>query len=175
MRWITLQQLYEETGVPVRTIQHIRDTEPGVLTVRTRGSTREYAQPACAVALRHREAQKAIRDRGGEIDEGAERARKMAAEADLKELELAERRRELVPAEEARIFTESLVGGFASVAGGRLQQFEREIVATKDAADARRLTQRMTTELMQGAQDYAETLEQEANDGPTADDLPAAA
>jgi hypothetical protein len=94
--------------------------------------------------------------------EADERARKLRAEADLKELELSERRRALVPIAEAETFLDSFVGGFAAVAAGRLQTFERDIVQAKGAGDARRLTQRMHAALMAGAQEYADAVEAEA-------------
>lgn len=98
------------------------------------------------------------------LDEGKERARKVRAEADLKELEVAERRRQMIPASELEEFCESFVGGFAAVAAGRLQRFEREIVKASTAGEARRITQQIHTALMEGAQAYAQQLDAEAEE-----------
>lgn len=96
MRWISLNQLAEETGLAVRTLQYIRAQEPSVLTTRQRGKLLEYKQPDCAVALRKREADKALRDAAPEADYESERTRKTRAEASLAELELAKERGRLV-------------------------------------------------------------------------------
>src|SRR4051812_42234040 len=61
-------------------------------------------------------------------DEEEERALKMKAERQLKELELMERAKELVPAADLNEFIERVFGGFAAVVMGRIQRFEREIV-----------------------------------------------
>jgi hypothetical protein len=93
--------------------------------------------------------------------EADERARKLRFEADLKELELQERRAFLVPAEKYREHTESFVGGFAAVAAGQLARFEREIVVADDAPKARKVTQAIHEALMRGSQEYADQLEAE--------------
>lgn len=94
-RWISLNQLAEETGLAVRTLQYIRAQEPSVLTTRQRGKVLEYKAPDCAVALRKREAEKAVQDAmPGDLD--AARTRKANAEAELAELEVAKARGEFV-------------------------------------------------------------------------------
>ncbi|HKV74573.1 MAG TPA: hypothetical protein VJN95_08640 [Gemmatimonadales bacterium] len=85
--------------------------------------------------------------------------RKTAAEADLKELDLAVKRRELVPLEEYQAALDKVIGGFAAVASGRLQQFEREIVAAQTPGDARRITQAIYHALMEGANEFADHTE----------------
>jgi predicted transcriptional regulator len=92
--------------------------------------------------------------------------RKLSVEADLKELQLERERRESLPAEEYHASIRRIVGGFAAVAKGRLSRFEREAVKTVTAPDARRLMDRIRDALLEGAQEVARTLEEEA----TADD-----
>lgn len=93
-RWISLNQLADETGLAVRTLQYIRAQEPAVLTTRQRKAM-EYKQPDCAIALRKREAEKAIADANpGDLDTA--RTRKANAEAELAEIEVAKARGEVV-------------------------------------------------------------------------------
>lgn len=91
--------------------------------------------------------------------EAVERARKLRAEADIKEDERDERRGKLVPVEAYRGRLEEFVGGFAATAAGQLHRFERDIVQCGTAAGARKLTQDIHEALMRGAQDYADTIE----------------
>lgn len=97
-------------------------------------------------------------------DEAKERARKVSAEADLKELEVAERRKALIPVQEFEEFVESLLGGVAAVASGQLQRFEREMVRVASAGEARALTQKMHAALMEGGRQYAQQLDTEAEE-----------
>lgn len=96
--------------------------------------------------------------------ESAERARKMRTEADLKELELEERRGALLPLADFMEQLEAVIGGFASVAAGQLARFERKIVAAKSVGDARRITQEIHAALMAGAREHADRLEAEADE-----------
>jgi phage terminase Nu1 subunit (DNA packaging protein) len=96
IRWIALNQLAEETGLAVRTLQYIRAQEPSVLTVRQRGKVAEYKQPDCAVALRQREADKARREATPTMSLDEARTRKALAEAELAEMEVARARGETV-------------------------------------------------------------------------------
>jgi hypothetical protein len=89
--------------------------------------------------------------------------RKLLAEAELKELELQERRRALIPAEDFDRFLDAFIGGFAAVASGQLQRFEREIVAATSSPAARVITEQIHAALMEGAQEYATQLETEAS------------
>jgi phage terminase Nu1 subunit (DNA packaging protein) len=93
------------------------------------------------------------------IDEAKERARKLRAEADLKELELLVQRREVMPTAVHLQRIEEIAAGFASVANGKLTRFEREIVAVGTPGDARRVTQRIAEALMQGVHEFTERLE----------------
>ena len=93
-RWISLNQLAEETGLAVRTLQYIRAQEPAVLVTRQRKAM-EYRQPDCAIALRKREAEKAVTEANpGDLDTA--RTRKANAEAELAEIEVAKARGEVV-------------------------------------------------------------------------------
>jgi phage terminase Nu1 subunit (DNA packaging protein) len=95
-RWISLNQLAEETGLAVRTLQYIRTQEPSVLTIRQRGKNAEYKQPDCAIALRNREAEKARREAAPTMSLDEARTRKALAEAELAELDVAKARGEFV-------------------------------------------------------------------------------
>ncbi len=93
-RWISLNQLAEETGLAVRTLQYIRAQEPSVLVTRQRKAL-EYKQPDCAIALRKRESEKAVQDANpGDLDTA--RTRKANAEAELAEIEVAKARGDVV-------------------------------------------------------------------------------
>jgi hypothetical protein len=88
--------------------------------------------------------------------------RKLSVEADLKELQLAQLRGELVTIEVHDEQIGRIVGGFAAVAKGQLTRFERDIVRSTTAADARKLTDRIHAALMEGAQGLADDLDAEA-------------
>lgn len=88
-RWVSLNQLAEEVGLSVRTLQYMRAQEPGVLTVRERkGKPAEYLQPACSIALRKREVEKALKESAPAVSLDEARTRKALAEAELAELEV---------------------------------------------------------------------------------------
>lgn len=93
-RWVSLNTLADETGLAVRTLQYIRAQEPAVLTTRQKGKVLEYKQPDCAVALRKREADKAVRESAPAVSLDEARTRKALAEAEMAEFELARVRRE---------------------------------------------------------------------------------
>lgn len=92
-------------------------------------------------------------------DKDAEMARKLAAEASIAELKLEQLRADVVPVQQYRDELERVVGGFAAVAMGRLQRFERDIVAATTPAAARKLVERIQDALMEGAQEFADELE----------------
>lgn len=115
MRWVNLAVLSDETGVPTRTLQHIRRHEAGVLVERTNRGKTEYSQPQCAINLRKREVAKATErlkpDTATETVADAER-RKKSADADLAELRLAQALRELMPVASAIREREREFAGF---------------------------------------------------------------
>lgn len=155
-----LAQLYD---VDRRTVTNWLNEEPPCPST---GAGKERAFSTAAVARWY--ADRAVRHAAattpalGEIVEATERARKVRAEADLKELELAERRRQLIPSDEYQRRLDDFVGGFGATAAGRLTPFERDIVKATDAPAARKITQRIQAALMAGAQEYAELVEAEA-------------
>jgi phage terminase Nu1 subunit (DNA packaging protein) len=94
--------------------------------------------------------------------EANERARKLRAEADLKELELRQKRGELVELAAFEEAIDRIIGGFAAVAAGRLARFEREMVKCTTAGGARKIRERIAAALMEGARGYADEWEAEA-------------
>lgn len=102
------------------------------------------------------------KSKGEDKPKVTEMNRKLAVEADLKELQLQRERGEVVPIEDFDEVTQRLIGGMAAVAAGRLQRFERPIVQSKSAAEARLLTQKIHAALMEGAQEFGRELEAEA-------------
>ena len=104
-------------------------------------------------------------ERAKRKDEGkptTELNRKLGVEADLKELQLAQLRGELVDLEVHREQVDRVVGGFNSVAKGELTRFNREIVRATTAGDAQKLIDRMHEALMRGAQRLADDMEHDA-------------
>jgi hypothetical protein len=95
-------------------------------------------------------------------DEAAQRARDVRLRADLRELELGQRRGQLVAISVYQECLERFVGGFMAVASGQLQRFEREIVSASTPADARKITMALHRALTEGAQSYADRIEAEA-------------
>lgn len=123
--------------------------------------------PAEAIQwLRDRDVEKAAKPAeapAAELVEAVERARKLRAEADLKELDLAERRGQLVQVEIHTETVDKFLGGLVAVASGQLARFEREIIRAATPAEARILTRKIHAALMEGTRDYADLLEAEAD------------
>lgn len=113
-----------------------------------------------ANAWRLEQAAKAAKPRS---DTPRARERRELAEAELKEILVLERRRALVPVEEVEGFVDSFIGGFAAVASGRLQRFERDIVSAATPGAARVITEQIHEQLMAGAQEYRAQIEVEAS------------
>lgn len=139
-------------------------------------SVRKWAQAGCprldsgefVVAevvtwLRQRDVEAERAKAKGDDKPKTELNRKLAAEAELKELQLERERRESVAIADFDEALGRVVGGFASVAKGQLTRFEREIVRATTPADARVLTDRIHTALMEGAQGLADELDTEAD------------
>lgn len=93
----------------------------------------------------------------------SEMNRKLAVEADMKELQFEQMKGNLIPRDTHEAVTSRIAGGFAAVAAGQLARFERPIVQAKTPADARRVTQLIHTALMEGANGLADDLEAEAD------------
>lgn len=99
---------------------------------------------------------------GARAKPASEMHRKIAAEADLKELQVEQLRATLVPAELHAEIVGRIAGGFAAVAAGQLTRFEKKIVQATRAAQARVITQDIHRALMEGAQALASELEDAA-------------
>jgi hypothetical protein len=97
-------------------------------------------------------------------------AQKQLADAEYRRIQIEQLRGSLIEVDVVREEYERFVGGFAAVATGRLQRFEREILQTTSPADARRLTQRMHAALMEGAQEYAAEIETTEDDEASEDE-----
>ncbi|MCE2942182.1 MAG: hypothetical protein ACK51E_11425 [Gemmatimonadota bacterium] len=93
------------------------------------------------------------------IDLAAEQARKARADADLRELDLAERRGELVPVAKYRRELEDVLGRMRAVVSGGLHRFERRIVSCATPGEARRLTRDIEDAICRGGVALADTLE----------------
>lgn len=138
-----------------RVYQHIQAGMPHRL--RGKRTTRIVPREAIAWLIDRAKEFAAPKDGGNSA-----RNRRELAEAELKELDVLERRHALVPIEEFESFTAAVVGALASVASGQLQRFEREIVTADTPAAARKVTEQIHVALMAGTQEYADHLEQEA-------------
>lgn len=90
--------------------------------------------------------------------------RKLDAEAKLKELQLEREQALSVSAEDHEEVVARIAGGFAAVAAGQLQRFERRMVQARTPADARVITQDIHRALMEGAQELAESLDSDADE-----------
>lgn len=169
---VSLTDIAAEMEVTTRTIQnYVRDGMPH----RREKDGPRFVARECQRWRREREIEQAVqkeRDRqtADGLDKDKEQAEKTRVERLIREIDLEERRREVVPIALYRERNETFVGNLAAVTMGQLQRFERDIVRATTAADARRLTQRIQAALMQGAQEYADTLEAEiAATEPTED------
>ena len=100
-RWVSLNQLADETGLAVRTLQYIRAQEPSVLVTRQKGKALEYKQPDCAVNLRVREAEKARREATPTVSWAEARTRKALGEARLVEIEVAQKLAQIITVEDS--------------------------------------------------------------------------
>lgn len=90
---------------------------------------------------------------------------KLKADAERAQLFVEIQRGKLVSVSVFHQVVEMLIGDFTAVAKGQLQQFERDMVKAQKPVDARHLTDRITDELMRGAQRYRETLQKELASG----------
>jgi hypothetical protein len=151
-------QFAKDQGVTIRTVQ--RWLAAGMPCRLVNGERRIRVVDGCTW-VRSWEYERG-RETAATPAEANERGRKLAAEASLRELDLHERRRDLVPLREHEEALEAFVGGFAAVASGQLQRFEKQIVQAVTPAEARAVTTGIHRALMEGAQRYADQLEAEA-------------
>ena len=155
---IPQKELATRLGLTTRQVHNL--AEQGVVPKRVRNGKADYPWPE---SLHKYIAWKIEAARDESFDEAKERARKLRADADLRELELAERRGLLIPADKVQERYEEFLGGFSAVAAGRLQRHERDIVRVSTPGEARALTQTLHRALMEGAQEYASEVEAEAD------------
>lgn len=156
---VSVQEFATDHGV---TSQRVYQWIQAGMPHRSRKSGTRVVRAEANRWIRERDQEQARSETGP--DEAKERARKVKAEADLKELEVAERRKQLIPADEYAVFVENFIGGFAAVASGQLQRFEREMVRAMTPGEARAITQKQQAALMEGARQYAQQLEAEAEE-----------
>lgn len=165
---VSLQEIADVFGKTTETIRLWR--KEGMPT-RMEGGRPRFVIAEC---VQWREEQIRLEERPSISEQEAEaRARKLTAEAALKEAELADRQRRTVPTELFERECDRIFGGFAAVARGQLNRFERDVVAAQTPAEARRLLDAIHDALLRGAQDFADELEaeveSEADDDPEAE------
>jgi phage terminase Nu1 subunit (DNA packaging protein) len=122
----------------------------------------EYVIAEVVTWLRKRDVESAIAKLRTDTRPKGEMNRKLAVEADLKELQLAQLRANLVTLEVHRDVVERVAGGFAAVAKGQLARFKRRYVQCTTPGEAEVINQDIERALMEGAQGLAEELEAEA-------------
>lgn len=130
---------------------------------RKKDGTRIVPKEGIRWIIEHDRAEAKSKEDTGEADEKTERALKIRAERMREELKLAKELSEVVPADLSQEFIGNFLGGFAAVAAGQLGRFERAFVRCETPAEARLLKQKIHRALMEGARDYAEQLEQAAD------------
>jgi Phage DNA packaging protein Nu1 len=157
---ITIEELAETFSVVSDTVRAWRmDGMPSrVISGRPRFVLRE------CIRWRREKDREAGAAAGDGPDEKEQRVRKLKAEADLKEMELAERRGQVIATSVMEETLERLVGGFAAVAMGRLTPFERKIVSCGSAGGAREITDQIKIQLMIGCREYADVWQAEADE-----------
>lgn len=173
VRWITLAQLVAETGLSTRALQYIRQQEPGVLVARERGGKTEYRQPDCATNLRRREREagkRAATPPVQAVDFERARARKMTADAQLAEIEVAKAEGRLVPIEEVVRSGDEVADRLRAVLinlpanyGLRLEE------AGVPAAQAESVLEAIAEELTRAIRQVADDLIEEADRGDSGD------
>lgn len=156
---IHLQEFADDHGVTIRTVTNwIADGMP----YRTVRGERRVVRSEANVWRIERERQRATdKAQGGRLDKDIEMAKRIRVDRQIRELELRKRLGSLIPAEQFDVRIDRIVGGFAAVATGQLQPFEREMGL--EPAAARALTLRIQEALMTGAQELADTLDAEAD------------
>lgn len=148
-RWVSLNQLADETGLAVRTLQYIRAQEPGVLTTRQKGTTLQYKQPDCAISLRAREAKKALAELTAEdLDEAKERAGKIKAERERAELMVAKLRGELAPVAEMDAAVERLATAVRNEVNGLRSRFTLTVIGLTTPQEAAAVLDEMRKQIL---------------------------
>lgn len=157
---VHLQEFADDHGVTVRTVTNwIADGMPH----RTwRGERRVVRSEGNAWRLDKERERAANKAAGGRLDKDVEMAKRIRVDRMIRELELKKRLGSLIPVEQFDVRIDRIIGGFAAVAMGQLQPFEREMGLEPPVARA--LTLRIQEALMQGAQELADQLDAEADE-----------
>jgi hypothetical protein len=134
-RWVSLQQLHAETGVPIRTLNEIRRTDPGVLVIRTNAGALQYEQPSCALRLTERAVRIAVeRIRGNESIAAVEQkqaeadARKAVAAAAIEEMKQGVMARTLIRADDMRAEVGAILGALAAALDTFPSQYAHQVL-----------------------------------------------
>jgi phage terminase Nu1 subunit (DNA packaging protein) len=134
-RWVSLPQLHAETGVPIRTLNEIRRTDPGVLVIRTNAGAIEYEQPTSALRLTERAVRIAVeRVRGNASVAAVEQkqaeadARKAVAAAAIEEMKQETMARTLIRADEMRVEVGNILGAIAAALDTFPSQFADRVL-----------------------------------------------
>ena len=165
MPWVSLRELHQQTGLAIRSLQYIREQEPGVLITREKSGRTEYKQPDCATNLRRREAEKAKKEKAGSAQPNffEARARALVAEAKLKELEL---KRQL-----GEVLSHEILEETIRAIGDRLRSVLVNLPATYglrlealgvDVRDAEHVLEAIAVELTTALRGEADELDAEA-------------
>jgi len=154
---ISLAEFAKERGVTSRTVQNWCARGMPHRDIR---NERYVVRREAYTWLLEREFERGRREARRPSDDAETRLK--AAQADLKEMELAQARGEVIPVSVYQEHLDTFLGRFAAVASGQLARYERDIVAATIPAEARRITQAIHHALMSGAQGYAAELEQAA-------------
>ena len=173
VRWVNLTQLSAETGFAARTLQYIRQREPGVLVIRQRGSTIEYQQPACATALLKRErelARKEAEAKGRrdtpELDERIVSRREREVELRLLEIKLEQAEGRLIPTDLHEERVADLAGRLAAAATGGLSRYLGDVQRALTVVDAQQLLERIGDDILIACRPVADELEADAEGEP---------
>lgn len=173
-RWVPLNQLADETGLAVRTLQYMRAQEPGVLVTRTRGKALQYKQPDCAINIRTREAKKQANELADiDIDEAKERARKMRADADRSEMAAAKLRGDLAPVVEMDAAVERLASAVAKEVNGLRSRFTMRVIGLTTPIEAAAVLDDMARQIMSALADAASDGADDDTDDPDTLDVAA--
>lgn len=155
---VHLQEFADDHGVTVRTVTNW--IAEGMPHRNVRGERRVVRAEGNAWRL-DRERRRAIdKAAGGRWDKDEEMAKRIRVDRLIREMELRKLERTLLPAAAFDERLDRIAGGFAAVAMGQLQQFER--LYGLEPGAARALTLKIQAALMQGAQELADTLDAEA-------------
>lgn len=159
---VTQKELADLVGL---TPERLRQLKLRGLPFVTEGGKTKYVVREVVKWMREdaaRQVREELAAKAGKLSESEERALLVRVQRESAELDLAEKRRALIPTAEASARYEAFVGSFSAVARGQLQRFEKDIVMAADTVAARRVTQKITGALMSGARELAARLREQA-------------